>query len=209
MANFFQLGMKVNIEVMRGEENLYFSSKVEEVESGNLVLGMPIKGNQFFHIRLNESINVHFPKSDSFFYIVGKVVGKKYIPIPVLIVKPMSEPIKNQRRDFFRIRLTLKVKVKQAGIDEWKNGYVKDLSGSGALIATNCEFKKGDILNLQVPIMSKDLDLKSEVVRSWREDYSKPYNIAVRFIDLEQEKQDEIIKFILTEQRKMIKRGYK
>jgi c-di-GMP-binding flagellar brake protein YcgR len=208
----FQVGMKVNIEIERGDGNFFFPSKVEDIELGNLVLDIPMKGNQLFHIGLNESVNIHFFKGDSFYYFIGKVVGKKYTPIPVLHVKPASPPIKNQRRDFFRIKVTLKVKISLLDTGEWANGYIKDISGSGALITTNRELKKGDLINLEITLVSKILEVKSRAVRVWKEERSQcsnMYYVAVQFVDIDEVKQDEIIKFVLAEQRKLIKKGYK
>lgn len=208
----FKVGMKVNIEVERGNQNIFFPSKVEDIEFGNLVLNMPMQGNQLFYIGLNESIRIHFSKGDSFYYFIGKVVGKKYIPIPVLHVNAVSPPIKNQRREFFRIKVTMKVKISLIETGELMDGHIKDLSGSGALITLDRELKKGELINVRITLISKVVEVKSMVVRAWKEEHpqrSGMYYAAVQFVDIEEEKRDEIIKFILAEQRKLINKGYR
>lgn len=208
----FEVGMRVNIEVERENENFFFSSKVEDTESGALVLDMPIKGKQIFHIDLDESVKIHFSRDDSFYYFVGIVAAKRYIPVPVLHVKPVSPFIKNQRRDYFRIKVTIKAKIRLVETEELLHGYVRDLSGSGALITSGSKLKDGDLINIEFIIMSKTIDVKGRVVRVWREEHlrnPKMYYIAVQFVEIDEALQDEIIKFILAEQRKMIKKGYK
>jgi len=208
----FQVGMRVNIEVERDNENFFFPSKVEDTESGALVLDIPIKGNEIFHVGLDESVKVHFSRGDSFYYFIGIVTDKKYVPVPVLHVKPVSPFIKNQRRDYFRIKVTLKAKMRLVETDESLHGYIRDLSGSGALITTGSKLKKGDLIDIEFIIMSKAIDVKGRVVRVWQEDHlqnSRIYYMAVQFVEIDEAIQDEIIKFILAEQRKMIKKGYK
>ncbi|MCR4430527.1 MAG: PilZ domain-containing protein [Tepidanaerobacteraceae bacterium] len=207
----FRIGMKINIEIERGKENFYFTSKVEDIESGALVLDIPMKDNRLFHVSLNESVKIHFSKGDSFYYFIGEIVAKKYIPIPVLFVKPISPLIKNQRRDFFRIKITLKTKISLAESCESFDGYIKDLSGGGALITTDRELKSGTLLNLQVSLMSNYFNIKGRVVRSWCEKQpGQPivHYAAAQFVDIDKVVQDEIIKFIFAEQRKMIRKGY-
>lgn len=208
----FRVGMKLNMEVERGKENFYFTSKIEDIESGALVLDIPMKDNRLFHVSLNESVKIHFNKGDSFYYFIGEIIAKKYIPIPVLYIKPVSPFIKNQRRDFFRIKITMKTKVNLIESNESFNGFIRDLSGGGALITTDRELKNGTVLNLQISLMSNNFDIKSRVVRSWYEKHPRQSGVhyaAVQFVEIDKAVQDEIIKFILTEQRKMIKKGYK
>lgn len=208
----FQVGMKINIEVERGDENFFFPSKVEDIELGALVLDIPMKGNKLFHIGLDESVKVYFSRGDSFYYFIGIVTGKKYVPVPVLHVKPVSPFIKNQRRDYFRIKTTVKVKISLVETAESLHGLIKDLSGGGALITIGRELKKGDLINIQFSIMSKIIDIKGRVVRVWQEEqlrHSRIYYTAVQFVEIDETIQDEIIKFILAEQRKLIKKGYR
>lgn len=207
-----RVGTKINIEVERGKENFYFASKIEDIENDTLVLDIPIKDNRLFHLSLNESVKIHFNKGDSFYYFIGEIVDKKYIPIPVLYIKPVSPLIKNQRRDFFRIKVTLKAKLNLIECEESFDGFIKDLSGGGALITTDRELQKGTLLNLQLCLMSKKLDIKCRVIRSWCEKLPRQtvvHYAAVQFVEIEKVVQEEIIKFIFAEQRKIIKKGYK
>lgn len=207
--NFFNIGMKVQLQIKDGkEDNQFFPSKIEDVDGKDLTVGMPIKSNYVYFVPLHESVYVYFSRKDSFYCMECKVIKRKYEPIPVLTLRPLKPPYKYQRRNFFRIAITLDIEViKQT--DEVLKGKTKDISGSGALLALPQELKKGEVVKLSIYIKGKPLKLKAKVVRCYKDDtrHFNPYYVAVQFIEIDEKIQDEIVKFTLEEQRKLRKKG--
>jgi c-di-GMP-binding flagellar brake protein YcgR len=201
--------MKVNIEVEGEQENSFFPSKVEDVEPEKLVLSMPMKKNMIYFMAINEPIKIYFLKGDFLYCINGKVINKTYSPVPLLTVQLLGKPYKNQRREYFRLKISLDASAKVSDGDRYVNGRTRDLSAGGALLLLPEEIKKGDVIELRLSINSKDLDLKALVVRSEKDPERRvnPYNVAVQFMEIDNNQRDVIIKFLLSEQRKLRKKG--
>ncbi|TYP59908.1 flagellar brake protein [Thermosediminibacter litoriperuensis] len=204
-----EIGMKVEIEVIRDDQNIIFPTKVEDFDGDRVLLGMPFFEGKIFFLRSDELVRIYYAKSDCFYFVRAKVVEKKYAPIPVIAVKLMGPPEKNQRRDYFRVQVSLKVMVRPEGTENWMNAYVVDLSASGAMIYSGKEIGKEQIVEIKLPLNSKEFNLKAKVVRITKDPMRSinPYNMGVQFIDIEEHMRDEIIKFILTEQRKLRQKG--
>lgn len=210
MKEKLMVGMKVEIGIQRAEENLNFLTKIEEIKENSLILGMPIyKGNYFF-INLLEEITIYYSVNDLFYFLKGKVIDKSYIPLPVIEVEILEGPKRIQRRSFFRIPVTLKIKVKNTNSINWCVAYIKNISGGGALLHTYLECNKNDILELRIPVDKETLEVKARVVRVEKDimRYINPFEIAVEYYDISEKDRDKIIKFIMQEQRKLRKKGY-
>lgn len=208
-GNFFTVGMKVQLQIKDdGKENQFFPSKIEDFQEENLVVGMPIKNNYVHFIPLNELIYVYFSRKDSFYRVECKVIERKYEPIPVLILMLLKPPYKYQRRNFFRITIVKDVEIVMS-TDEILKGQIKDISGSGALLALPQEIIKGRIVRISFYINEKPFKLKAKVIRCCKDETRciNPYNVAVKFIEINEKTQDEIVKFTLEKQRKLRKRG--
>ncbi|WP_422445787.1 flagellar brake protein [Thermoanaerobacterium sp. DL9XJH110] len=207
--DLFQIGMKVNIEVEGQEENSFFPSKIEDVEPEKLVLSMPMKKNMIYFIAINKPIKIYFLKGDFLYCVDGKVINKTYSPVPLLTAQLVGQPYKNQRREYFRLKISLDVSAKVAGSEHCVNGRTRDLSAGGALLLLPEEIKKGEVIEVRLSINSEDLVLKALVVRSEKdlERRVNPYNVAVQFMEIDNNQRDFIIKFLLSEQRRLRKKG--
>lgn len=209
MNSFLEIGMKVSIEVVGKEKNRFFPSKIEDIKSGNLVVGMPIKGNSIIGIPLNSIIHLNFLQKDTIYRLDCLVLRKRYNPIPVLILEPLGFPYRHQRRDYFRVNVNIDVMVTIIDDDKCLKGTIKNISGSGALLALPEYIKKGKMLLLKYPIENKILESKAEVVRVEKDNLRRinPYDIAVNFSDISEDTRDALIKFALTVQRELRKKG--
>lgn len=207
--SFLKVGMKVQLELERNDEIESFPSKIEDLDGENLVIGMPIKANYIYFVSLNEVVNVHFSRKDSFYRLECKVIRKRYEPIPVLILNPLKPPYKYQRRNFFRIDITLDAIAILTKSDEIIEGKTKNISGSGALLALPKDIKKGELIKLKINIKKEPLLLKAKVIRCYKSDFRQvnPHNVAVQFIEIDEKTQDKVVKFTLEEQRKLQKKG--
>lgn len=205
----FHVGMKVSIELERNEKNLLFPSKVEDKNQKNIIIDMPMRSNSTFFVGLGETLKIYFCKGQIFYCIDGIVISKSYVPIPVLTVEILGKPYRNQRRDYFRINVNIATKIKLLENEEVLDCVINDISGSGAMIFLSKALKKRSTVSLSVPVFSKTYDLKAEIVRIER-DYTRvinPYNIGLRFLNMPEGMRDELIKFILSEQRRQRKKG--
>ncbi|NLU09625.1 MAG: pilus assembly protein PilZ [Tepidanaerobacter acetatoxydans] len=208
-GGFLEIGMKVTLGIQRENEECFFPSKVEDIISDCIVLGMPIKEGRTFFVSLDEKINVYFPKKGSFYCLEGLIEDKKYDPIPVITIHPISLPYKKQKRSYFRLKISLKTYVKLPNSDDWIQVYTRDISAGGAKFSYSSMIKEGSIIEVIVPDILDDMSLKSKVVRTEKncERHINIYDIAIKFIEIDKSTCDKIVKFIFAKQRELMEKG--
>lgn len=211
MSNsFFEIGMKIEMEVERDQQKIYLPTKVEDLDGDTIFLGMPFHEGKIFYLEDSESIKIYFGKNDGFYFAQAKVVSKKYAPIPLVGVVLLGRPQKNQRRDYFRVQVIRRIKIRLLNANNWESAFLADLSASGALIYFGRDLQKDELLEIRLPLDFKELVVKARVARVEKDETRQvqQYNIGIQFMDIDEKVRDDIIKFLLTEQRKLRQKGY-
>ena len=95
---------------------------------------------------------------------------------------------------------------------KWLLATITDISGGGARFNSFNLHKKGALLYLRIPISqnedTKIYELKAEVVKSdilpKRTDF---YETRVKFVDIDRDEREQIVRFIFEQERKMLRKG--
>lgn len=207
--DFLEIGMKVTIEVQRENGEYFFPSKVEDIKLSCVVLSMPMKRGRTFFVGIDEKINIYFSKRGSFYCIEGKVEDKQYNPIPVITMYPLSPPYKKQKRSYYRLRVSLKIHIKLPNSDNWIQGYTRDVSAGGMKFSHFQVIEKGSIIEVIIPDVLGETVLKAVVVRTEENSnrHINTYDIAIEFIEMDEQIRDKIVKYILARQRELRSKG--
>lgn len=96
--------------------------------------------------------------------------------------------------------------------NKWLIATVTDISGGGVRFNSSTLHKTNTLLYLRIPIEekgeSKIYELKGEVVNSMvlakKTDY---YETRVKFVDIDRDEREQIVKYIFAQERKMLRRG--
>ena len=96
--------------------------------------------------------------------------------------------------------------------NRWMFATITDISGGGARFNSSTIHKQGNLLFLRIPITQKGeqkiFELKGEVVNSSilpkRTDY---YETRVKFVDIDRDEREQIVRFIFEQERKMLRNG--
>ncbi|HBM80135.1 MAG TPA: hypothetical protein DD426_04750, partial [Clostridiaceae bacterium] len=100
----------------------------------------------------------------------------------------VSKIKKLQRRDYFRLGITVPLKISYSvdGTDIKKETYTIDISGGGLKIGCDSRFDKGTGLEIQIEIPNlNDKKLKGRVIRCRPSlKNNKVYEIGIEFQDL-------------------------
>ncbi|MDN5330926.1 MAG: hypothetical protein PWP45_151 [Tepidanaerobacteraceae bacterium] len=205
-----EIGMRVEIEVERDRQKILLPTKVEDIEGDRFFLGMPFIEGKIFFLEYDEIIKIYYAKNNCFYYVKAKVVEKRYAPIPVIGVVLVGQPEKNQRRNYFRVQVMRRVRIRPFDTDNWLKAFLIDLSASGALIYFGKQLEKGDLIEIRLPLDSKEVDVRAKVVRIEKDQLRRvqPYNIGIQFVEINEQQRDDIIKFVLAEQRRLRRKGY-
>ena len=150
-----------------------------------------------------------FSRKGSFYCLEAVVEEKQYYPIPIIATRPLRPPYKKQKRDYFRLKIILNIQIRTSDCEKWVEGYTRDISGGGAKICLPQKIKKGSIIEILIPeILGKKI-LKAVVVRTGIDtlNLAKTNDMAIQFIEINENIRDKIIKFILAKQRILREKG--
>jgi len=210
LEDFLEIGMKIIIEVKRDSGDLFFSSKIEDLTSEEIILGMPMKGGRTFFIGNDEEINIYFSKKGSFYCLEGKVIEKQYEPLPIIKMIPINSPYKKQKRSYFRLKIALPITIKICDTEDTFIRYTRDISAGGIKFAHSNLIEVGTNLEVKIPdILGDKIVIKASVIRTEYDSTREvnKYDIALKFLDISDKIRDEIVKFILAKQRELRKNG--
>lgn len=96
--------------------------------------------------------------------------------------------------------------------NKWMIATITDISGGGVRFNSSTLHKTGTLLYLRIPIAQNGaeriFELKGEVVNSAvlakKTDY---YETRAKFVDIDRDEREQIVKFIFAQERKMLRKG--
>ncbi len=140
-----------------------------------------------------------------------KVKARLSYDINLLLSKPSEEPsdgalaewlkVLNQKLDFLINIITME----QKGFSNLPFHKV-DISGGGMSFISECPYELGDFLELKMVLETPSplaLFLYGEVIYS--EAIADGYKIGVKFINIEEEVRDQIVKFVFYRERQILR----
>lgn len=228
LNKYINIGDRVEIVNVLDEDNFtsYFS-KLVDFNQDEVTLEAPVKDGVLAPLPVNKIFEIYFFSiSDGYYQIKAKLFKrvKENGDIPILIFKITSDIRKIQRRQFFRFECNLKVKIreplKNGNVDyekevidylqsEYLDGTIKDISGGGMKVNCEVDFEKDSKIDCILTIGKKEVWVSAIVIRSIkiRDNDKMIYQLATRFDSISESTRDIVFKYILEEQRKLIKKG--
>ena len=230
--NILSIGIKIELVKPKSRieddsnKNVTYVSQIIDMEGDLITCAMPIYEGHLIPLETGTEFESYFYTKKGIFKGRCKVTSRgKEGNIYICQLLLMTELKKFQRRQFFRLPCTLDVQItplreiemlayiKNHAMPETltnptENGIVVDLSGGGMRIISNEKYEKGVfialdfILNVQgVPLK---MQLLGQVIQSFKSETNElRYDQRVQFREISRDVQDEIIKYIFEEQRKL------
>jgi len=205
------------------------ASKIEWVEDDDVfIIGAPIYERNVYPLNVGSVVNVYVfqikkrTKETDLYVCKAEVLERKNIQgIPMLKMKALSSLNRIQRRQFYRYECMLPVEYRE--VKEKKSGHqtdvketpmlktlTKDISGGGLCIVLEEKVEKGTILDMIVELEENEkVSFKGKVIRIDRTLNSDKYKYeaGIVFQTIDEKEREKIIKFIFSEQRKLIEKG--
>ncbi len=189
-----------------------YSSRVEEVSESKLLVAMPMsKGSPV----LMETGGHFYAKvfADSGIYgFDTSLLGKMIRPLPLWSISIPKEMKKVQQRAFVRLDVSLPAELEYS--DE--NGEIvslkaatKDLGGGGLQIITDRPLMVRDCFQVYIKLPDNEaVQAKVEVVRCYKPQEERDlYWSAVKFVEINENYRDRIIRFIFRRQLEQRQKG--
>ncbi len=194
-------------------EGSYVTKVLEELEHGLKVYAPSFRGT-ILPIPPGERLQVHFSSQASHYEYECEILERFPGPIPTILVSRPDESMKRvQRRSFFRLGANVPLKIEpRAPIPGTpppgpaSSGVTVNLSGGGLLMESPELYPEGALLDLalEIPDGSPPAMARCEVIRDAGR--ASPgaratWFLAVEFLQLDDDAQDRITRYIYLLQR--------
>ncbi len=203
------------IELTNHEEKLWVSM-VQDTNSGlSFTITMPTRKGIDIRLASGEGVKIHFCREDAQYTFGAEVVRcyqEGHLRLVELVMVSAVE--RRQRREYFRLEKSLPFSFriigqgKQDGTDEVHKGMVMDISGGGAKVLSPIPLSPGQLLECWVDLEGEDrIAARCEVLRQDRVEREElEYEIGLRFVDLDRDTRDRIVRFIFQEQQVLLRK---
>lgn len=198
----------------------YVSQLLDVKDDDNIVIAAPIIEGRLAFVPNNSKIAVilNHPKYGLIAFDGTLISKDTHEAVAVFYLAISKDFYKIQRRNNYRLEIMLDVQYcdlkdsVKISKEEYDNKlikvYTKNISGSGALIVTNVNLDIGTKLFMRFELPDgTGIETKCVVVRSMRvENVSNiKYNVGVRFLSIDKNLEDRLIKFIFKKQKEILK----
>jgi c-di-GMP-binding flagellar brake protein YcgR len=191
----------VNVEI----EDQSFQSIVAEITEKEIYISLPLEGVVIRNLPVNTNISVYYSTGDNQYKFPSAITGKISDNIPLYrIVKPQpKDMIKVQRRDNFRVKTNLSLKLNDVDL------ITLNISAGGLLCSSNKDLmlKVGDAVTGTLflpPVENKAIDpipFKGEVKRVSQMDHPVKKYIALEFVSLGDKDQMNLVQYCFYKQK--------
>ncbi|SFP91477.1 c-di-GMP-binding flagellar brake protein YcgR, contains PilZNR and PilZ domains [Lachnospiraceae bacterium XBB1006] len=236
-AEFLKIGTKLEITSIPGEEEdvkdegISYTSMIEEIfPNGDLEVDMPTYQRKLVLLHNGVRYQFYFYNGKTTYMAVGEVVDRyKTENRYFLRVQLKTQPVKFQRREYFRCECMIDLKyhpvpskdydmqevmllrrelMREDVLDILEEGIILDISGGGVRFVSKNHQEVGSYVRMifRIPIYEGEyrmFDLIGKIISCDSiKDGRMNYVNRVKFICIESGEREEIIRFIFEEERK-------
>lgn len=214
MDGLFKINQIVEIEVEEGYDfSGSFRTRVEDIRENSLVLGMPMEKSNYIPLRPGSEVIVWYWDDSASYAFYCRVRDRIREPIPLIVLEwPPFKTEKIQRRNFVRVPVNLELDFAidgQSEKEEFQKVIIRDLSGGGAQFISKTKLAKGEILKIRLFLPQKTIECKAKVMWVYTEiiDKRERYLVGIKYLDISEKTQDQIIEYVFQRQRELIQKG--
>ena len=209
LEKYLKIGDKLKIverDLLSHKENEY-KSQLLDLKEDILYIAVPIVEGALVPIHTGVVVKILFFKKEGIFYFYANVIERsKDTKIPYLVVQKISELEKLQRRNYYRLEVSLPVKFKQLDDNEEYEGIIKDISGGGVKLHTFSQLPVEQCIEICLCLENSHMKVIGKVVRAEKLE-SKLYEYGIYFVEINEKDRDKIIRFIFNMEKKYKRKG--
>lgn len=209
---------RISVRIKGHDGSPRFATKVEGVSKSGYWIYAPYTDDYRSMMRKDDEIEVAYHYQGAIYHYHSKVIGESGRRVKLLEI---SEPIfvrREQRRDFVRVPVLLDIEYALGCRDgralEWESAVAVDISGGGAQIFLADPPKwleRGQEVKAVLPIGPEGgpFGVLAKIVRIEKSDTPGQPGVSVglRFIDITDKEQTEIVRFVFDRQRELIRKA--
>lgn len=193
-------------EKLNGEIEEY-PSRIIEIKDDVYIIENPVRKSELVMFLNGSKIKVtYMVENQGMHYFEAEVVDKLRDTPPVIIIRKVSDIQKNQRRSFFRIDACIDVEIRKVDDIITEKTMSSDISAGGMRLFTHQIFRLGDVAELSFKLGNINVEVEAKTVKVWDTTHDG-VNISLEFLNVTENEQDAIVKFIFEKQRENLKKG--
>ncbi|MDF2557306.1 MAG: hypothetical protein K0R71_1134 [Bacillales bacterium] len=196
-----------NIIINVNNEDKSWKSIVSDVNEGEILIGLPMDLSNFGMLQVGTAIEVTYTSDVSRYKFLTEIIGKKIENIPLLILKKPEEKeiMKVQLREDFRVNVNIPLLLNDKEVS------TINLSAGGLLCSSISDFGliEGETVSgsIFLPGFSSEkkatISFQCKITRiNFLKDLER-YQIAIKFIEIDNLDQKKIIQYCIEKQRQL------
>jgi c-di-GMP-binding flagellar brake protein YcgR len=202
--------LKLNNRLEVIYKGVNYKSNVQDTDGNVIALSVPYKSNYYVIPEIGEKIEIiYYGNDDKVYKFHSKILGKKSIGIPVLLVEKPKLLEKIQRRNYVRINFLNSIdycfvdddldfnKINDMSEIKYffRKGKLLDISGGGMRISIKEAANIGDRLLIKIEFPPKEFYIGCRVVRRDK-DLGDTFNLGIQYEKINGSERETIIRFI-------------
>lgn len=210
-----------------GEE---YISQVTQITDDEIQIALPIEREQLVTLPVGTHLEVLYTDQSAQYKFNTKIVSRKMDNnIGVCNLKKPDKIDKIQRRDFVRVPIKITVEYRQLILDEvgnkvgssgileydesqqkeFKEAPTKNISGGGVLLIVEEDISLDSFVELKLDVENLSFETVIGVVVRVDEipESENKLGLGIKFVNISQKKQDEIVQWVLQKQLELHRKG--
>lgn len=207
-----RIQQKVELQILAGPYAAAYSTLVDDVDKTGITVTHPLLGGRPVPLERGESVRIEYALSGAArIAFLSTVEAVHLTPYPIVrLAHP--DPIRVarfQQRSFVRLPIALTLRYREVpdqGLPP-KQGEVIDLSASGMQVVLPDVLEAGDQLRIEFALGQQPFQALAEVVRPVGTMGRNRFAYGLRFLGIDEQQRQAILRFIFAEQREMRRQG--
>lgn len=221
------IGTKLELEVegnTADDDRHVFTSQFEWLEEDNkAVIAAPIYEGNIIPLETGTLADIYFlnnrRKLIDLYSFRAVIRGRSMMDnLHILLIEKLGEIKKIQRRSYYRLDVLLEVRYRvvshfdkeyDVGLP-YKRTLATDLSGGGISLILEEKLERGSLIECEINnAQTEKISFTGKIARCERivRDSRYKYLAGVEFTDISDNSRERVIRYIFSEQRKLIKKG--
>lgn len=209
-----------------GEQKKVYTTKVYDVLTDDrLEVVMPMEKTKLILLPIDGEYDLCFYTSMGLYQCFARIIDRyKSNNVYVLVFELTSNLRKHQRRDYYRYSCVLDMKTRELKQEEviaveankvmlvpglpLRRSLIVDISGGGIRFISDHKYEDGSLIYCGYQLVSDGVSKEYEIVGkvlNVRDVANRPgeYEHRVQYVNIDNDKREEIIRFIFEEERRL------
>ncbi len=209
LQDHFKIGDKVKLGLHLNKHDMtFFDTKILDISQDTKELFLYDIDSKSNSINIDEGEIVSIIKEQgALVFLFNTILLERHSSnLNSILVRIPSEIERMQRREFYRLPISVKIALKKPNSNKISLGETLDISGNGLSVDLNTELNINDEVIIDLPL-TENIHISDIYGKISRKDKGQllPFRYGIEFNNIEENKREKIVSYIFQIQRMRIK----